>query len=508
MLDHLGLLPGYAAQKFDNKEALIFENHSFTYNEVNSLVENLASNLKSLGIKEKDVITLYASNSWEWIISYFGIARVGAVINPVNTMLTSEEIKYVVNDCKAKAIITSSDKVSEIIKLKETGQINFIVSFNDSIEGSISFNDLINNKISPIDMPNVSSETLSTIGYTSGTTGHPKGAMQSHRAVILNGSMTSQMHMRNINDVVVSALPCPHVYGNVVMTGMMMFGTKLILHKLFDVSAIFKDIEYHKATIFDGVPTMFMYMIDHPDFKLANLSSLKRCYVGGQTMPVTIMENVEKKFKVPLIELWGMTEIAGLGSTHPLYGKNKHGSIGCAMPYCELKIADIDDPTKEMPVGEVGELMVKGPITMMGYFGDTKRTNETLEKDGWLHSGDLAKIDNEGYYYIVDRKKDMILTAGYNVYPAEIERVLAKHSSISIAAVGKENDKLKGEIAKAYVVLKENEKISEEELINFCKTHLAAYKCPRKVIFVDDVPKTSSGKIMRRELYKLDKQQS
>ena len=508
MLDHLGLLPSYAAQKFDNKEALIFENHSFTYNEVNSLVENLASNLKSLGIKEKDVITLYASNSWEWIISYFGIARVGAVINPVNTMLTSEEIKYVVNDCKAKAIITSSDKVSEIIKLKETGQINFIVSFNDSIEGSISFNDLINNKISPIDMPNVSSETLSTIGYTSGTTGHPKGAMQSHRAVILNGSMTSQMHMRNINDVVVSALPCPHVYGNVVMTGMMMFGTKLILHKLFDVSAIFKDIEYHKATIFDGVPTMFMYMIDHPDFKLANLSSLKRCYVGGQTMPVTIMENVEKKFKVPLIELWGMTEIAGLGSTHPLYGKNKHGSIGCAMPYCELKIADIDDPTKEMPVGEVGELMVKGPITMMGYFGDTKRTNETLEKDGWLHSGDLAKIDNEGYYYIVDRKKDMILTAGYNVYPAEIERVLAKHSSISIAAVGKENDKLKGEIAKAYVVLKENERISEEELINFCKTHLAAYKCPRKVIFVDDVPKTSSGKIMRRELYKLDKQQS
>ena len=508
MLDHLGLLPSYAAQKFDNKEALIFENHSFTYNEVNSLVENLASNLKSLGIKEKDVITLYASNSWEWIISYFGIARVGAVINPVNTMLTSEEIKYVVNDCKAKAIITSSDKVSEIIKLKETGQINFIISFNVSIEGSISFNDLINNKISPIDMPNVSSDTLSTIGYTSGTTGHPKGAMQSHRAVILNGSMTSQMHMRNINDVVVSALPCPHVYGNVVMTGMMMFGTKLILHKLFDVSAIFKDIEYYKATIFDGVPTMFMYMIDHPDFKLANLSSLKRCYVGGQTMPVTIMENVEKKFKVPLIELWGMTEIAGLGSTHPLYGKNKHGSIGCAMPYCELKIADIDDPTKEMPVGEVGELMVKGPITMMGYFGDTKRTNETLEKDGWLHSGDLAKIDNEGYYYIVDRKKDMILTAGYNVYPAEIERVLAKHSSISIAAVGKENDKLKGEIAKAYVVLKENEKISEEELINFCKTHLAAYKCPRKVIFVDDVPKTSSGKIMRRELYKLDKQQS
>ena len=234
------------------------------------------------------------------------------------------------------------------------------------------------------------------------------------------------------------------------------------------------------------------------------IKSLTRCYVGGQTMPVAIMENVEKKFKVPLIELWGMTEIAGLGSTHPLYGKNKHGSIGCALPFCELKIVDVDNVKKNMPIGEVGELMVKGPITMMGYFGDEKRTKETLENDGWLHSGDLAKMDEDGYYYIVDRKKDMILTAGYNVYPAEIERVLAKHPSVSIAAVGKEEDKLKGEIAKAYVVLKENFKPSEDELINFCREHLAAYKCPRKVIFVDDVPKTSSGKIMRRELNKLD----
>ena len=201
MLDHLGQLPNFAAKKFGNKEALNFENRSFSFIEINSLVENLASNLKNLGIKEKDVITLYASNSWEWIVSYFGIARVGAVINPVNTMLTPNEIKYVVNDCKAKAIITSSEKVSQITDLKEEGQIDFIISFGDNIEGSISFNDLVNKKTSEIDMPNVSSDDLSTIGYTSGTTGHPKGAMQSHRAVILNGSMTSQMHMRNDKEI-------------------------------------------------------------------------------------------------------------------------------------------------------------------------------------------------------------------------------------------------------------------------------------------------------------------
>ena len=352
--------------------------------------------------------------------------------------------------------------------------------------------------------PNVSAKDLSTIAYTSGTTGHPKGAMQSHEAVILNGSMMSQLHMRGPDDIVVSALPCPHVYANVLMTGMMMFGTKLVLHKTFEVEAIFEAIKIHKATIFDGVPTMYMFMLNSPNLTSSNLSSLKRCYVGGQTMPVATMAAVEKEFKVPLIELWGMTEIAGLGATFPLFGPNKHGSIGCAIPYCELKIVDVDDCSKQMNTGEVGELMVKGPITMMGYFGDEEKTKETLEPDGWLHSGDLAKIDQDGCVYIVDRKKDMIITGGYNVYPAEIERVLAANSKVALAAVGKQNDELKGEIAKAYIVLKEGEHATEDEIIAFCREELAAYKCPRKVQFVKDVPKTSTGKIMRRDLNTLD----
>ena len=221
-------------------------------------------------------------------------------------------------------------------------------------------------------------------------------------------------------------------------------------------------------------------------------------------MPVATMKAVEEGFKVPLIELWGMTEIAGLGSTFPLYGPNKHGSIGCAIPYCELKIADVDDPLITMPRGEVGELMVRGPITMMGYFGDEEKTRETIEPDGWLHSGDLGTMDEDGCVYIVDRKKDMILTGGYNVYPAEIERVLAAHPNVALAAVGKQEDELKGEIAKAYIVLKEGTTSTEEDMIAFCRKELAAYKCPRKVQFVEDVPKTSTGKIMRRELHSLD----
>jgi long-chain acyl-CoA synthetase len=505
MLDHLGQIPAAAARRFSDKEALAFEGKSFSFNKINDLVERAAGGLSELGIGPRDIVTLYAANSWEWIVSYFAIARLGAVVNPVNTMLTPSEIEYVVRDCGAKAIIASPEKVAPIMGVKAVSDVRAIISFGaDSTEGAVSFDALL-----AADMPapppvDVDPSALSTIGYTSGTTGRPKGAMQSHRAVMTNSAMTSQMQMRGPNDCVVSALPCPHVYANVIMTGMMMFGTKLVLHSKFDPAAVFADIATHKATIFDGVPAMYMFMLNSPAIKDADLSSLTRCYVGGQTMPVATMEAVEKAFKVPLIELWGMTEIAGLGATHPLYGKNKHGSIGCALPYCELRIADAEDAARTMPRGEVGELMVRGPIVMMGYFGDEEKTRETLEPDGWLHTGDLGAMDEDGCVFIVDRKKDMILTGGYNVYPAEIERVLAAHPAVALAAVGRQPDDIKGEIAKAYVVLKTGATCTEEELIAFCRETLAAYKCPRKVQFVSDVPKTSTGKIMRRELHTLD----
>ncbi|MEM7300901.1 MAG: AMP-binding protein [Pseudomonadota bacterium] len=505
MLTHLGQVASTAAQKFGNNEALVNDGRSFTFNQLNKMVEAAAGGLSDLGLARGDVVTLYAANSWEWIVSYYAIARLGAVINPVNTMLTPDEIEYVVKDCGAKAIIASPEKVSAIMGVKGVANVKEIISFGDDIEeGATAFNALLESKSVAPTADDIDPASLSTIGYTSGTTGHPKGAMQSHQAVIINGAMTSQMHMRTADDVVVSALPCPHVYANVLMNGMMLYGTKLVLHKLFDPVAVMDDIAAHKATIFDGVPTMYMFMLNSPAFAEADLSSLTRCFVGGQTMPVATMEAVEKGFKVPLIELWGMTEIAGLGSTHPLYGKNKHGSIGCALPYTELRIADSDDASKTMPRGEVGELMVRGPIVMLGYYGDEEKTRETIEPDGWLHTGDLGTMDGDGCVFIVDRKKDMILTGGYNVYPAEIERVLAGHPDVALAAVGKQPDEMKGEIAKAYVVLKEGATGDVDEMMGFCREKLAAYKCPRAIQFVPDVPKTSTGKIMRRELHTLD----
>ena len=275
MLDHIGQIPAAAAAKFSDRQALVFEERSLSFNDLNDLIERAAGGLSELGIAPGDTVTLYAANSWEWVVSYYAIARLGAVINPVNTMLTPDEIEYVVKDCGARAIIASPEKVDAIMGVKEVSNVEAIISFGSDIaEGAVSFDALIAANITAPAPVDVEPSSLSTIGYTSGTTGRPKGAMQSHRAVIVNGAMTSQMHMRGADDTVVSALPCPHVYGNVLMNGMMMFGTKLVLHQKFDPAAVLADIAKHKATIFDGVPTMYMFMLNSPAFRDADLSSL------------------------------------------------------------------------------------------------------------------------------------------------------------------------------------------------------------------------------------------
>jgi long-chain acyl-CoA synthetase len=350
----------------------------------------------------------------------------------------------------------------------------------------------------------VAADALSTICYTSGTTGHPKGAMHSHKNVIVNAAMTATMTLRTRADTVVTSLPCPHVYGNVVMNGCFLYGMTLVLLPRFEEVEILKAIQDHEATMFEGVPTMYMYLLAHPDFDDYDLSSLTRCTVGGQTMPAAKSEEFERRVGCPLLELWGMTEIAGLGTINPQYGENRHGSIGVALPYTQCRIAHVEDASNTLAPGEVGELMVRGPIVMQGYYGNEAGTKETIEADGWLHSGDLAKMDEDGYVWIVDRKKDMILTAGYNVYPAEVERVISMHASVALVAVGSQPDDVKGEIAKAYVVLKPGAEPDPDAIRSLCREHLAAYKVPRAIQFVDDVPKTSTGKVMRRELRTLD----
>ena len=505
MLTSLGQVLPAAAAKYGNKTALTFEGKSFSFRELDDLSGRLARGMDGFGITPGDRVTLYSANCWEWIVSYYATLKVGAIINPINVMLTPDEVAFVAADCGAKVILTSKKKGEPILGLKDSSDVEEIIIFGNQVPASAqSFNKLIEGNEPGFEVHGVPADALSTICYTSGTTGHPKGAMQSHRSVIMNAALTANMHVRTAEDTIVTALPCPHVYGNVIFNAAFMYGMKLVLHPLFVQDEILQSIQEHSATMFEGVPTMYLYLLEHPRLANYDLSSLTRCTVGGQTMAVNKMQEVEESFGCPLIELWGMTELAGLGTTNLRYGLNKHGSIGVSLPGCEMRIAALDNVHQTLRRGEVGELMARGPIVMQGYYGNAQETAETIEPDGWLHTGDLASMDDDGYITIVDRKKDMILTAGYNVYPAEIERVVAGHPDVAMVAVGRQPDPMKGEIAKAYVVLKKGAPSDEESIALHCRKHLAAYKVPRAVQFVDDLPKTSTGKIMRRELGTLD----
>jgi long-chain acyl-CoA synthetase len=288
------------------------------------------------------------------------------------------------------------------------------------------------------------------------------------------------------------------------MNSTLLAGGTLVLHARFEEAAILESIARYKASRFDGVPTMYYYLLNHPDLDRADVSSLRMCTVGGQSMPAPRMAEAEARLGCPLVELWGMTELAGLGTTFAHTGPVRHGSIGVALPYCRARVVDAGDCSRELPAGEPGELMMKGPVVMQGYYDNEAATRETVEADGWLHTGDIARMDEDGFIHLVDRKKDMILTAGYNIYPAEIERVIAAHPDVAMVAVGAVPDAAKGELAKAYIVPRGSAQASTEAILAHCREHLAAYKVPRAVQFVPDLPKTSTGKILRRKLHELD----
>jgi long-chain acyl-CoA synthetase len=501
----LGTIVPRAARRFGSKTALVAPGRTLTYTELDELCERVAGGLHDIGVRPGDRVSLYSPNRWEYVVAYHAALRAGAVVNPINVMLTPEEVAFVLNDCGAAAIFTSGDRAEVISGLtRSVPALRRVISFDSAGDGVTRFGHLLAGPAAAPQVPRPAPADLSTIGYTSGTTGHPKGAMQSHRAVFLNTAAVFAVHTRTDRDVMLNALPLPHVYGNVIMNGTFMVGATLVMLERFEPAAVLAAIQRHRATVFDGVPTMYAMMLADPALPGTDLSSLRICTVGGQTMPVAKMQEWEQRSGVPLLEIWGMTELAGAGTSNCSYMPNVHGSIGFALPGTELRVAALGDPGVTVPDGEPGELMIRGPLVMLGYYGNEEATRATIEPDGWMHTGDIATRDEEGHYFVVDRSKDLILTGGFNVYPAEIERVVAAHPAVAMVAVGSVPDDRLGELARAYVVLRPGAAATEAEIIEHCRPHLAAYKLPRSVGFVADLPKTSTGKVMRRELKTLD----
>jgi len=495
----IGQLLTAAAERFGSKSVVVAPDRTLSFVELDLLSTRVARSLHGLNIQPGDRVTLWVENGWRWMVAYYAVLKLGGVVNPCNILLTAEEVAFIVGDCGAKAIIAARDKMPMLPRTLAARVITDKPA--DGIELSIDalLADASRDAEQPI--PHWSdASSASTIGYTSGTTGHPKGAVLRHSTIVLNTAMTSLMHGRTSSDVVVSALPCTHVYGNIVMNSAVTCGMTLILLPRFDEREVLEAIQNNRATLFEGVPTMFMRLLNFPDFDQFDLSALRACTVGGQTMPVSKMEEVERRFGCPLLELWGMTELGGLGTTHPHNGPRRLGSIGVPLPLTQVKVVAMDDATKEMPIGEVGELMIRGPLVMQGYFGNDAATRATIEADGWLHTGDLVRSDAQGYLYVVDRAKEVIISGGYNIYPAEVERVVAQHPSVAMVAVAAMHDDIKGQVPKAFIVPKTGQKCTAQEIIDHCRPQLASYKVPRDIALLDDLPKTSTGKILRRML--------
>jgi len=416
-----------------------------------------------------------------WLVAYYGIVKTGAVINPINVMLTPEKFATRSKTPARRAIVcvtrqgrapAGSQRCQHSFRNRAVGEGSRRPAPPASREWARARERKHSTPLhrDPGD--------LASICYTSGTTGFPKGAMQSHRSVIYATIGTGLMAARGPTDRFVSSLPCPHVYGSCVSNSSIMAGGTFIMVPRFEERAVLKAVSEHRATMIDGVPTVYYYLLAHPDFEKIRTSPASRdAGPAVRQLPAAKSLEFSERTGCPVHEVWGMTELAGPASANPAIGPNKRGTIGMGLSRqpdaCGRHRRPIEGP-RSWGAGRV--VMFEGPMVMDGSYGNEKATRETIEANGWLHSGDIATVDEDGYFTIVDRKKDMILTAGFNVYPAELERVICMHPAVALAAVRSVPDEAKGELAKAYVILKAGQGLNEVELVQHCRQHLAAYK--------------------------------
>lgn len=484
--------------------ALVCDGERLTYAELELATNRTAGALNAAGIAEGDRVAICGPNSWRWVVAYYAVVKLGAVLVPVHAKLTAREIVGILMDCNAKALIASYEVISSLQMSADTSLPDIMVLLGSSAESDLSSIDDYIERGPIVLARDVTPDRVSMICYTSGTTGQPKGAVLTYQSIGLNAAMTAQMHARSIEDRTLTALPCSHVYGGTIMNASMLMGGTLILESRFEVRRFLQTLRQERATIIDCVPATYLSILQSDTATSANFSSLRFATIGGQALAKSASISVEHMIGRPLIQLWGMTEIGGVGSTHPLNALNVHDSIGVPLPYTELRIANVQDPSSEAEEGSIGELMVRGPTRMLAYYQNEAATRESIDEHGWLATGDLARRDKDGRYYIVDRKKDLIVSGGYKIYPAEVENIIGSHPAVAAVGVGKSADAIKGEVPKAYVVLRPGATLELSEIVDFCRNRLAPYKIPRQLQIVLQLPETSTGKIMRRELSRLD----
>ncbi|MFE8699442.1 long-chain fatty acid--CoA ligase [Cytobacillus sp. FJAT-54145] len=491
-----------SVEKFRNHTAITFFNKRYTYGELDSLVKRAASGLKKLGVEKGDRVALMLPNCPQYPISYFASLMCGATIVQINPMYKSSELLHVLNDSQAKVLIVLDQLLPIAESILDDTPVS--ITIDVSFESGCKFNQLLQDPGDDVPSTKINpKEDVAVLQYTGGTTGRSKGAMLTHYNLVANtlqSSATSQVKTRPGEERVLTISPLFHVYGMTSGMNLTFYnGGNLILVPKFEVEQVVNIIEQTKPTVFPGVPTMYIALLQYYKTKKFDLSCLNTCISGSAPLPVQVLNLFNKVSGSTVAEGYGLSEAAPVTHRNPISGLQKPGSIGIPIPNTDARIVDIGTGEHTLPIGEVGELIIKGPQIMKGYLGMPEETAQAI-RNGWLYTGDLAKMDDDGFFYIVGRKKEMILASGFNVYPIEVEDVIYSHPKVLEAAVIGVPDEYRGETVKAVVVLKENETLEENELISFCRERLAAYKVPSIISFVDELPKTAVGKILKRKL--------
>jgi O-succinylbenzoate-CoA ligase len=498
MLMNIGLFLTKRALINPNKLGVVCEDKRLTFRELNHRANRVANAVRGLGVQKGDRVAVLMMNSVEYNEAYYGIAKTGAVMVPLNWRLVASELEYIIKDSGARHLIYGTEftgVVEEMIPNLELD--NYIHQGENTPAGHIHYEDWLD-KASP-EEPEIGAEgdDVQFIMYTSGTTGLPKGAMITHRNMFMASCNLNFSLDWSGSEIFLLVLPMFHIGALAPATVNMHSGATSIVMKAFDPEGMFKCIESERVTSFLAVPSMLTFMLQVPEIKKYDISSVNTVTSGASPVPVSLIE-AYTEYDINIIQLYGLTEAAGPVTTlNPEEALTRIGS--CGKPFFHMDVKIVDDDGNQLPPGEQGELITRGESVMKGYWNLPDATAETI-KNGWLHTGDIAKVDEEGYYYITDRKKDMIISGGENVYPAEIEGVLYSHPDILEAAViGMPSDEW-GESPLAVVVPKEGAGLTEQQVIDYCNGRLARYKMPKAVVFTQEIPRNPTGKALKWKL--------
>ncbi|HET6489702.1 MAG TPA: AMP-binding protein [Syntrophales bacterium] len=480
---NLGKLFEDACRTYKDNVAIVFEETRLAFGNFNRSVSSLANHLKALGIGKGDKVALMLPNTPDFPITYFACQKLGAVAVTLNVMSTAYELQYLLDNSDSKVLITAATSARRFEEIKDRLTTCRHLLLTEVDEGPLSMKKALEAGPFEFEPSDAMEEDPAVMIYTSGLTGKPLGAVLTHGNLISQSTLLEALFGATPADKALCLIPLFHSFGAVAnMLNPILLGAGVVMLDAFSIESIFKTIEAEKITYTAAVPRVFLGMLLHEGAGNFNISSMKFCVTGGSAMPPAYMPQFEKRFKVRLREGYGLTEASPVCSVTRLDMEQKPGSIGIPIPGLQARI--VDDTDRDLPRGEIGELIVKGPNVMKGYYKDDAATALVL-RDGWLHTGDLALIDADGHIFLKGRKKRMIITSGFNVYPREVEMVLNMHPAVQDSKVIGKSDLMRGEVVKALIVKKEGAPADDKAILKHCRTYLSSYKIPREIEFVD-----------------------